>query len=180
VTTHDSPAENAPVGPRYPFGRTTCACRYCAISCEHLPGALSPSDVPIIAAHLGYSDPETFARENLQASDGPTLKLNDGRVLSLPTLVPSAGADGSCRFYQSGRCAIHAVSPFGCSHIDAHMPEAEFIRRSNTLYAELLNDYERAGPYSSLTAHLRSLGCVAPPLTLRRAKLADAMRREGL
>lgn len=153
----------------------------CAISCEHLPGALSPSDLPIIAAHLGYgSDVDRYAREHLVASEGATLQLKDGRVVTLPTLVPSADSAGACRYYEGGRCAIHAVSPFGCSHIDAHMSEAEFLRRTNAVYSERLKDNEVNGDYSRLTGELKALGRVAPPVELRRARLNQAMRREKL
>jgi hypothetical protein len=166
--------------PRYPFARTTCACRLCAISCEHLPGALAPSDLPILAAHLGYEDVGAYAREHLVASEGPTLRLEDGRVVSLPTLVPGADASGACRYYEGGRCAVHAVAPFGCSHVDAHMGEAEFERRTQAAYAELLGEHARSGVYARLTAELRASGRSAPPVELRRARLAEAMRREGL
>src|SRR5947209_5527237 len=128
----------SPLSPSpYGFERTICACRLCTINCEHLPGALAPRDLPIIAEHLGYTDPTKFATECLLASDG-ALVVHQGRTISLPTLVPSNGADGFCRFLKAGRCTIHAVSPFGCAYIDAHMPDREFRRRTDALYAELL------------------------------------------
>ncbi len=40
----------------YGFARSACACRRSAISCEHVPGALSPADLARMAAHLGYAD----------------------------------------------------------------------------------------------------------------------------
>lgn len=163
--------------PPYPFRRTTCACRLCTINCEHMPGALAPRDLPIIAAHLGYDDVSKFADECLLASDGAKGKL-DGRVISLPTLVPSTGADGFCRFLKAGRCTIHAVSPFGCAYIDAHMSDLEFNRRANALYAELLSDRERQGEYSRLCEELRASGREAPPLEKRRYHLEKAIRKE--
>ena len=49
------------------FERTTRACRRCTISCEHMPGALAPSDLPRMAAPLGYGQRDdalaAFARE---------------------------------------------------------------------------------------------------------------------
>ncbi len=185
------PAADAPRCPdspppeRYPFRRTSCACRLCSISCEHLPGALAPSDLPILAAHLGYgADVTRYARENLVVADGLTLALRDGRILSLPTLVPATGPTGACRHYApdraGGSCAVHETSPFGCAFIDAHMPDAEFRRRTDALYAEVLDDHVRAREYSRLAGDLRALGRVAPPLEIRRARLAQAMRREGL
>lgn len=170
----------APLGVRAAFPRTVCDCRRCSISCEHLPGALAPSDLAPMAAHLGFKDPAEFAREHLVVSEGPTLRPNDGRTVSLPTLVPSSDATGACRYYDAGVCTIHAVSPFGCSHIDAHMPEAEFLRRSNALYAELLRDRQSAGLYARLADEFGASGRSAPPRSLRHARLVDAMKREKL
>jgi Fe-S-cluster containining protein len=152
----------------------------CSISCEHMPGALAPSDVPIIAAHLGFEEVETFARECLLASDGATVRLRDGRVISLPTLVPRSVESGACRFLKEGRCSIHEVSPFGCAYIDAHMPDAEFDRRANTLTAEQLEDMEADGQYMRLVGVLRAEGFVATPIAMRRERLGAAMRRERL
>jgi hypothetical protein len=60
------------------------------------------------------------------------------------------------------------------------MPDAEFRRRTDALYAEVLDDHKRSGAYSRLTGELRALARVAPPLEVRRARLVQAMRREGL
>lgn len=172
-------------GGRYPFSRTTCACRRCSISCEHLPGSLAPSDLPAIAAHLGFAgDLDRFAREHLVASEGPTVALGDGRIVTLPVLTPTSTSDGACRYYDrstdGGRCTIHAVSPFGCAHVDAHMPEEEFARRTDALYAELRRAHERNDVYAQLTARLRALGRSAPPIQIRKARLRAALQREGL
>jgi hypothetical protein len=176
----DQPPSNSP----YPFARTVCACRLCTINCEHMPGALAPADLPRIAAHLGFDDLESFAHECLLASDGAKVAMRDGRIISLPTLVPANGPDngpdGACRFLSAGRCTIHAVSPFGCAYIDAHMPDPEYRRRADTLYALLLNDREQNGEYSRLCDTLRADGREAPPLETRRYRLAKAIRKEML
>jgi hypothetical protein len=164
----------------FPFARTVCSCRHCSICCEHLPGALAPSDLPVIAAHLNYPDPDTFARDCLLASDGATIAMRDGRVISLPTLVPKSRPGGACTFYKDGRCTIHGVSPFGCAYIDAHMPDGEFTRRSHAHYAALLADQESGGHYSRTVSALRASGQIAPSIADRRANLLAAMRREGL
>src|SRR6185436_1523039 len=91
------------------FARTSCACRRCTISCEHIPGALAPSDLPRIAAHLGYGqDIQRFARENLLASEGVQVTTDQGKVVRLVTLVPAQEPDGRCKFLSDGRCTIHA------------------------------------------------------------------------
>jgi len=163
-----------------PFARTICDCRACSISCDYLPGALAPSDLPIIADHLGHTDVTLFAEAHLVASEGATVALPDKGTISLPTLVPASDRTGACHFLVEGRCSIHAVAPFGCSHLDAHMPDAEAGRRSYALCEALLNDSLRDGTYSRMAAHLRDRGRVAPPLSQRRAHLSAAMRREGL
>ncbi|MCC6423439.1 MAG: hypothetical protein IT447_08160 [Phycisphaerales bacterium] len=160
------------------FERTKCACRLCAISCEHLPGALSPADVGRIATHLGYATIESFADECLLRSEGATLQMRDGRMVSLPTLVPATRENGACRFHVDGKCDIHAVSPFGCSHIDAHMPDSEFRRRSDALHESLLDDFEQNGAYTRLCAHLEATGRAALPRATRQYRLAKAMRKE--
>lgn len=54
-----------------------------------------------------------------------------GRPFRIPTLVPARRPDGACTFLTAdGRCAVHAVSPFGCAFFDTHMADAEADRRS--------------------------------------------------
>ena len=139
---------------------------------------LAPRDLPAITAHLGRSDPTAFAREALVVSEGPTLGLSGGRVITLPTLVPRSDATGSCIFYKQGRCSIHAVSPFGCSYIDAHMTDAQVEQRTHAMYATLLADHRGNGPYAQTCAELTSLGLVAQPRDVRQARLMAAIRRE--
>lgn len=164
----------------YGFRRTTCPCRGCAISCEHLPGCLAPPDVERIARFLEYTDVEKFARENLVTSDGARVVTADRRVVSLPTLVPATRANGHCKFLKDGLCTIHPVSPYGCAFLDAHMSDRELGDRSRPLYDDLLRDLESDGPYSRLWALLRSEQLAAPPIETRRYHLAKALRRERL
>jgi Fe-S-cluster containining protein len=180
VSTPGTPSDPAPLQPTPALARTTCACRRCSICCEHIPGTLAPRDLPTIAAHKGHADPGAFAREFLSAGVGATIKLHDGRVISLPKLVPRSRPSGACVFYEHGRCTIHAVAPFGCSHFDAHMTDAEFTRRSDALNGALLADLQRSGPYSRTVAELHTLGKIAPPAAECKAALIAAMRRESL
>ena len=129
---------------------------------------------------MGYADPAAFAKERLNVGIGPTLRLADGRTLTLPKLVPQRNPSGACIFYKQGQCSIHAVSPFGCSHFDAHMSDAEFSRRSDALNASLLADHLAEGPYSQRVQQLRVLGQFAPPSEHSRAALHAAMKRESL
>lgn len=166
---------------RYGFARTSCACRRCTISCEHVPGALCPEDLEVVAGHLGFADVTAFAREHLSASEGVTITVAaTGERLSLRTLVPASRADGSCTFLECGRCRIHAVSPYGCAFIDAHQGDREYAVRADALYRALYDDLIGDGPYVRVWRDLHSAGRRAVPLGVRQANLADAMRREGM
>ena len=164
----------------YGFRRTTCPCRACTISCEHLPGSLAPADVERMAAFLEYTDVERFARENLVTSEGARVTTGDGRVVHLPMLVPATTDAGQCTFLRGGLCAIHAVSPYGCAFLDSHMSDRELADRTKPLHEDLLNDQETEGPYSRLWTMLGEENRSAAPVRDRRYSLAKAMRRERL
>ena len=179
ATSHDAGAPST-VRTEYNFARTACACRRCSISCEHVPGALAPPDLPRMAAHLGYSNVETFARENLLASDGVLVETDQGKRVTLRTLVPATKADGSCKFLEGGRCTIHAVSPFGCAFIDAHQSDEEYAARADALYRDLHADLDASGPYARVWNDLCERGLTAPALKERQSRLNEAIRRERL
>ncbi len=163
-----------------PLARTVCACRRCSICCEHIPGTLAPADLSAIAIHLGHADPQDFAKKFLHASTGATLGLPDGKVITLEKLVPRRGPNGACVFYEQGRCTVHAVSPFGCSHFDAHMSDAEFARCSDALNGAILTDLRVNGLYARTVVALKAQGNVAPPAAQSQASLLAAMQRESL
>jgi hypothetical protein len=134
-----------------------------------------------MAAHLGYADVATFAKENLVASEGVevTVAATDEKV-SLRTLVPASKADRSCKFLLDGRCEIHAVSPYGCAFIDGHQSDDEYAVRADALYRALYDDLSSNGLYVRTWRELEMMGRTAPPLAERQAGLIDAMRREKL
>ena len=166
---------------QYGFERTSCSCRRCTISCEHVPGALCPDDLQAMAAHLGYRDVAAFAKENLVASEGVEVTVAaTGEKVSLRTLVPASKADGSCKFLLDGRCTIHAISPYGCAFIDAHQSDDEYAVRADALYRALFDDLNSDGLYVHTWRELESMGRTASPLAERQARLTDAMRREKL
>ena len=165
----------------YGFERTACACRRCTISCEHVPGALSPEDLPRIAVHLGYGmDVAAFSRENLLASDGIRVTTDRGEVVHLPMLVPAAQSNGHCKFLHAGQCSIHAASPYGCAFIDAHQGNEEYAVRADALYRALYEDHNRRGAYVKVWDDLHSSGLIALPLEMRSSRLHAAMRGEKL
>ena len=103
---------------RREFGiaRTSCGCAECQLNCRHMPGMLIPSDLDRLApVPEGEAAVLAWAEANLLASPG-ALVAQGGRTFRIPTLVPATKADGSCvHLGEDGRCAIHAVAPFGCA-----------------------------------------------------------------
>src|SRR5262245_66325706 len=85
--------------PRTEFGftRTECACEQCVACCEILPAYLVPSDIEVIAVHLGYDDMIKFAMENLLASPGAIVSVGK-KLARIPTLVPQRKPEQTCKF----------------------------------------------------------------------------------
>lgn len=112
-----------------PFERTVCACEADREHCTRQPGYLVPGDMERMAGHLHLHLSELA--HGLRASPGAVVGDSvTGHLFRIGTIVP-AMAGGRCVFLDDdGRCGVHAVAPFGCSHFDAHMPEAEAKRRS--------------------------------------------------
>ena len=159
------------------FARTECACANCASHCRVVPGYLMPADVERISRHLGYTNPLSFASENLLASPGATV-LQAGQVRQLPTLVPRYQANGACVFLdENSRCRIHAVAPYGCAFFDSHMADDEATRRSTRGLMEVarLWAHPKAYLYTLLWRILDATGRRARPPALARLQAA---RRE--
>ena len=120
------------MNPREQFPRTVCNCDKCKAHCRHCPGHLIPVDLDNIADHLDLT-PQELADGFLLASPGALVATNVDGVLHvhrIPTLVPAVDDAGWCVFLGDIGCGIHAVSPFGCSHFDYHMPKEEADKRS--------------------------------------------------
>ena len=152
------------LAPRITFGfpRTECACDECVLNCQHIPGYLIPTDLAAIAAELGYDNLLTFALEHLLASLGATVMAN-GEMFQIPTLVPARQANGACQFLTAeNRCAIHAVSPFGCSHFDIHQSNAEADERSLTGLQAIAREWKAGGLYARLWTILHAMRRDAP------------------
>jgi Fe-S-cluster containining protein len=136
-----------------------------------------PADVARISRHLGYTNPLSFASENLLASPGATM-LQAGQVRQLPTLVPRSQAHGTCVFLdENSRCRIHAVAPYGCAFFDSHMADDEATRRSTRGLKEVdrLGANPKAHLYTLLWRILEATGRRALPPALARLQAA---RRE--
>lgn len=144
------------------FARTECACDECALNCRFIPGYLIPTDLDAMAAHLGYESVLTFALENLLASSGATV-MADGELFQIPTLVPARQANGACHFLTAeNRCAIHTVSPYGCSHFDVHQSKAEADERSLRGLHAIAQEWKTGGLYARLWLILHTMKRNAP------------------
>jgi Fe-S-cluster containining protein len=164
-----------PARREFGFCRTHGACPECTRSCQHIPGYLVPADLERMHRSLAPDqDLHSWARQHLLASPGAVV-LCRGRAFRIPTLVPARRLDGACVFLTAdGRCAVHAVSPFGCAFFDAHMADAEADRRSRRGLWAVLEAWEAGGPYAQLWAALAREGLVAPAPEEARERLRRA------
>lgn len=152
-----------PARTTFGFNRTECACAECALNCRFIPGYLIPTDLAAIAKHLGYENVVTFALENLLASPGATVMTND-EIFQIPTLVPTRQANGACKFLTvDNRCAIHAVSPYGCSHFDVHQSKAEADSRSIEGLKAIAREWNKEEVYALIwiTLHAKKLDALS-------------------
>ncbi len=155
------------------FERTECSCEECTRYCVYLPGALIPTDLDAISAHLGYDDIVRFAVENLLASPGAIVSINGFRI-RVPTLVPQRGPGGACKFLRDNRCSIHAHAPYSCAFFRAEQDQREAGARSLRGLQAIAREWSAGGIYARLWMLLHSMGLVAPsPIEAR-----ERMRRE--
>jgi Fe-S-cluster containining protein len=153
------------------FHRTECACAECALNCRFIPGYLILTDLAAIADQLGYENLLAFALENLLASPGATVMAN-GELFQIPTLVPARQANGACKFLTvDNRCAIHAVSPYGCSHFDVHQSNAEADERSLVGLYAIAREWKASGLYARLWMSLHEMKQRAPAPQQAKLKL---------
>jgi len=157
------------------FERTVCDCGACKINCKFIPGFLLPSDISRIAEHLGYSNPVEFALDNLLASPG-AIVMDHGQIRIIRTLTPIRRPDGACLFLdEEDRCRIHSVSPYGCSHFDAHQTKEEADLRSSAGHYQVDLAWKNDHLYKRLWLLLNTLGRVAPSRVESRARMRAAI-----
>jgi Fe-S-cluster containining protein len=160
------------------FERTVCDCSACKINCEYIPGFLLPSDIRRIALHLGYSNPVEFALDNLLASPG-AIVVDRGQIRQIRTLAPARRQDGACLFLdEEHRCRIHSVSPYGCSHFDAHQTNEEADLRSSAGHYQVDLAWKNDHLYARLWLLLKALGRVAPSPVAARARMRAAIKAQ--
>jgi DNA-binding NtrC family response regulator len=102
--------------------------------------------------------------------------MADGQVFQIPTLVPRRQSNGACRFLTAdNRCAIHAVSPFGCSHFDVHQSRDEADRISLAGLQAIAREWATGGLYARLWTILHAMKLDAPSPIAARGRLKEAL-----
>jgi len=163
--------------PRTEFGftRTECACDQCVACCENLPAYLVPSDIEVIAAHLGYDNLVQFAMENLLASRGAIVRVRQ-ELMRIPTLVPQRKRDQTCKFLDAKkRCVIHIVNPYGCGFFHYGMSQHEADLRSSRGLQAIAREWAVGGLYARIWMLLHTAGLVAPCPIEARSRLRKAI-----
>lgn len=164
------------------FARTECDCRKCQAGCKHKPGMLIPEDLRPIAAKLldkpvdEVTDMEMIRAlvATCEASDGALVVISD-KMGRIPTLVPRLKEHG-CIFYEDGKCKIHDVAPFGCSHLDLHMDERTGTERSYEAHLQIARAWANTHYRVAWTA-CKVAGYVSPPLQEKNEKYQEEIRR---
>ena len=138
-----------------------------------MPGSLVPGDLERIEEFTGNIGNGDFVMENFRVSDGAKVGVLVGGKLipvSIPSLVPAQRPDGRCVFLtDDGKCSIHPVSPFGCSHVDTHMDQVEGDRRVQWCVQSQVAGHKRGERYTQLCILLDEVGLNAPRAAKRRA-----------
>ena len=146
---------------RTEFGasRLSCDCDICKAACRYFPGNLLPSDLERLIPE--QADPYVWAAEHLLADEGGLLKTR---------LKP----DGSCHWFQGGKCEVWENSPFGCAFFAClKVQSPEEADRLRTAAKEVVSKAlaDKTSLYRRLWDYLWNLG--------RRRTMADtALSRE--
>ncbi len=138
--------------------RNECSCKKCQLFCKVMPSYLLPEDMIPYMHATGFQpdsidedhepgdyvsfeldDIMSWAVDTLWASDGAIVKLHDGNLMRVPTLVPKSRKNGSCIHYnqQEGTCAVHANAPFGCRFFSCSMDEMDATELSSASVSRL-------------------------------------------
>jgi Fe-S-cluster containining protein len=99
---------------------SSCTCQSCQGACKRKPGWFKPGEVEAVAAFMGLTLPELFAKHlaaDWWEDSEPTFVLSPGIIRfgepHVGTEMPGNPL-GQCVFYKDGRCSIHKVKPFEC------------------------------------------------------------------
>src|SRR5262249_39717162 len=75
-------------------------------------------------------------------------------------------------------CRIHSVSPYGCSHFDAHQTKEEADRRSSAGHYHVDVAWKNDHLYARLWLLLQTLRLVAPSPVVSRARMRAAIEAQ--
>ena len=79
---------------------------------------------------------------------------------------------------EEDRSRIHSVSPYGCSHFDAHQTNEEADLRSSAGHYQVDLAWKNDHLYARLWLLLKTLGRVGPSAVVSRAKMRAALATE--
>ncbi len=105
--------------------KTECACESCQSACTKTPGWFRPGEAEKAAKLLRLSLPVFFRRYLAVQwwSDTPDVFVLAPALVGERTGAMYPGNPrGTCVFFKSGKCQIHAAKPFDCSHGNPHDP----------------------------------------------------------
>jgi len=139
---------------------TSCSCWECQLPCLSMPGALSAGDLTRLSELRGpWQTEESWYQEHLRASTGSTLMSSrTGQVIRIPSLVPAQRPNRQCHWFDCGKCAVHAISPWGCRGFDAHQSDDEATRLQRESITERASLFSRETKYSRTWEMLWGLG----------------------
>jgi hypothetical protein len=80
---------------------------------------------------------------------------------------------------EEDRCRIHSVSPYGCSHFDAHQTNEEADLGSSAGHYQVDLAWKNDRLYARLWLLLKALGRVAPSPVESRARMRAAIEAQG-
>lgn len=164
--------------PRDVFARTTCSCALCCAGCRTKPGALIPGDLERIAQHQGVAVTPEWLLQHFSASEGARVYKEGLGTTNIPSVVPDQKPNGHCVFLsETGQCSIHPVAPFGCSHMDHHMDQAEGSARARHMVMDQMYDHATQGSYSQACQFLADNYKLAEPSLKRQQAYSDEVRR---
>jgi Fe-S-cluster containining protein len=156
------------------FNRTECACHDCRSFCKSMPGALTPDDLPRIAAFLqmDHDWPEMLKRY-FNASPG-ALVVTHGVLKRVGTIVPARKEDDSCVFFdEQERCRIHPVAPFGCAMFDNHIEPEDGSKKHDYLIQITARAHVEHAPYAIWHRWLTHINRIAPAPEVLRQRMRE-------
>jgi Fe-S-cluster containining protein len=80
---------------------------------------------------------------------------------------------------EEDRCRIHSVSPYGCSHFDAHQTKEEADLRSSAGHYQVDRAWKNDDLYARLWLLLNALGRVAPSPVAAHARMRAAIKAQN-